>query len=62
MLTSENASNYIQSFHVAIPCEILFTQADEIDGIPLIKVTFNYRGNVFCADVWIEGGKLYGEW
>jgi len=61
VLNAETAANYIRAV-AGEPVRIISATSIEMDGIPAVSVAFEARGFTFTADVWIEAGRIYGEW
>lgn len=63
VLTAETAAAYIIAKHAGHgTCTVEATRETAIDGTPVIIVDFTFNGHPDRADVWIEGGTVYGEW
>ena len=61
ILSIDNANAYVQE-RLAPGCAIIASRAMKEDGVDMISVDFRFEGREWNAAVWIESGKLYGEW
>jgi hypothetical protein len=71
MLTTEAAIEYCAAQFPSAKVDVVDTRRYEVDGTPAIEVSAFVTGNFdgkagydypIAMDVWVENGKLYGEW
>jgi len=64
MLTIETAKAYVANYFekADIVAPAMDAVATAFDGVPMVEVRFDLDGRKECFSVWVEGGKLYGEW
>lgn len=63
MLTSQTASDYIASYHAPHGgARVAWAIRADVDGIEAYTVKFWHNGYASFATVWLESGRLYGEW